>query len=295
MKCNECREALSAYYDKILDEKQKAEIADHLKQCTSCRNEYAQLKQMLSHLKETADEETVVPPLLHKQMLERVAKETQKGKVKSLWPQRIGGMVAALLVGVILIKVHPLELNEMDSREESYAVTAKDSAQKLTESIGDEVQPTQTEASDKMAASSGVAQARIAPEEQASAVPNIANQADENSNVVEDKVTVQSETSLTNEISQGKEVLSNTRKVQDEQIWEIEAEHIDLLTSYLETYAKESGATLTRQDEAESISFILYDIADSKGLFKALQTQSFTKSLIVVEETGKYIKIIVKA
>ena len=41
MKCNECREALSAYYDKILDEKQKAEIADHLKQCTSCRNEYA--------------------------------------------------------------------------------------------------------------------------------------------------------------------------------------------------------------------------------------------------------------
>lgn len=54
MKCNEIRELLSPYIDKMLDELEMREVEEHLSACSGCRNEYNEIKEMVDLLGQAA-------------------------------------------------------------------------------------------------------------------------------------------------------------------------------------------------------------------------------------------------
>jgi anti-sigma factor RsiW len=54
MKCDEIRELLSPYIDKMLDEREMREVEEHLSACGGCRNEYNELKEMVDLLGQAA-------------------------------------------------------------------------------------------------------------------------------------------------------------------------------------------------------------------------------------------------
>lgn len=292
MKCNECQEALSAYYDKRLDKEQAAAVAAHLKACPDCKKEYEQLTMMLDCLKEP-QEETIVPPLLHQQMLEKVAKSAQKDKVKHLFIPRIGGMVAALLVGVILIKMNPLEIGERPMLDESYGLSTAQVPEQFTEQAADTT-------SDKQEG-----KIRVITDEQQIESAAATNEVIENTEpasrmskgeeAVPDKAMLD-ENDHSSIAAQPAEIQEKAASsmVSDHQLWEIETDNINDVIQYLEDYARDMDAKMEiRYEEKES--FILYGITDAKALFEVLQTQSFTKSLISIDESGENIKIVIKA
>lgn len=50
MKCNEIKELLSLYIDKMLDESEMKEVEEHLSACAACRKEYDDLSEMIALL-----------------------------------------------------------------------------------------------------------------------------------------------------------------------------------------------------------------------------------------------------
>ncbi len=293
MKCNECQEALSAYYDKLLDKEQAAEVIAHLAECKSCREEYAKLKTILGFLKETNEDEIVVPSLLHKQMLAKVAKQAQKNKVKYLWPQRIGGMVAVLLVGVILVKINPLEIK---NTHESELFLIQEATNETTDITPQGTLSTADASSNQINdEAEDIAQVRIIPHAEMTESTLISQESSEKIQVNQEENVIhdQNDSSLPNETGGPVQGKLDSRNRTISQVWEMQTDDIEALIAYLEGYVKNTGGTVEVLEETQ-ISFILKDILDGKTLFDALQTQDFTKSLIAVEETGENIKITVK-
>ncbi len=108
MKCNEIRELLSLYIDRMLDENQLKEIEEHLSTCDACKNEYNEMKEMIDLLGQA--EMLPVPDAfgfrLKKALKEEVQNMTDSGiigkpsKKKNQW--RILTSVAAVFaVGLL--------------------------------------------------------------------------------------------------------------------------------------------------------------------------------------------------
>lgn len=137
MKCHECQKNLSAYYDHMLDEKEERAITMHLKACKSCQEEYKQLVEILNCLNE-AKEEITVPPLVHKKMLEKVAKEANCHRIRPIRLQHVAGMVAVLLVGIIWTKssyFNVVELSTDESVAENTVMTKGRMVQEVEETL----------------------------------------------------------------------------------------------------------------------------------------------------------------
>lgn len=303
MKCNECREALSAYYDKMLDQKQTAAVIAHLEECDACKQEYEQLIKIFGCLKD--HQEITVPPLLHQKMLEQVKKEGQKEKVKPLWTHRIGGMVAVLLVGVILIKMNPLEMHQIAVQDESYLLTTSElagqSEAEETEEVASQLADETNNIQEKEQVEENANRRMMLSEQNAELA--VASQLAEDMTMQEpvdggnseNTVAMQNETdSNMIQAANNEQEVAKAREVNHTQVWQIETEHIDALTKYLEDYAGNMDIKIERIEE-DSIGFILYSMTDTNILFNDLQAQSFTKSLVIISEVGENIKIIVKA
>jgi len=108
MKCNEIRELLSLYIDRMLDENQLKEVEEHLSTCDACKNEYNELKEMLDLLGQA--EMVPVPDAfgirLKKALNEEVLNRTDSGIIgtpsKKKKPWRVLTSVAAVFaVGIL--------------------------------------------------------------------------------------------------------------------------------------------------------------------------------------------------
>lgn len=108
MKCNEIRELLSLYIDRMLDEKQLKEVEEHLSTCDACKNEYNEMKEMLDLLGQA--EMLPVPDAfsfrLKKALKEEVQNRTDTGiigtpsKKKNRW-RVLTSVAAVFAVGVL--------------------------------------------------------------------------------------------------------------------------------------------------------------------------------------------------
>lgn len=312
MKCNECQKALSAYYDNRLDKKEKIAVTTHLEECDVCQKEYKQFIKLLDCLKDQKEEITV-PPLLHKKMLDKVTREAQKHKVKPLWTHRIGhigGMVAALLVGVILIEISPLEMQQMATQDEHYLLSTSEpveqseveETEKVTTQSVDQVESIQEKEKIDKEQIERETKTRMVPSGQNAELAVVSEQAEDmtmkasvDKRNIESTAVMQDETDshITQDTNNNQEV-ARARKMNDMQIWQIETEHIDALTKYLEDYTAHMALEMDILQE-ESIAFIVHECIDADTLFNDLQVQNFTESLEIISETGENIKIIVKA
>jgi hypothetical protein len=108
MKCNEIRELLSLYIDRMLDENQLKEVEEHLSTCDACKNEYNEMKDMI-HLLGQAEMLPVPDVLgfrLKKALNEEVQNRTVTGiigtpsKKKNRW-RVLTSVAAVFAVGVI--------------------------------------------------------------------------------------------------------------------------------------------------------------------------------------------------
>jgi general secretion pathway protein E len=87
MKCEDCRELLTAYVNEELDEQQQEAVAQHLSQCLGCRLELEGIRKVLS-IADAADRESItkmVKTLIEKAIPERASdihiQRTEEGTV----------------------------------------------------------------------------------------------------------------------------------------------------------------------------------------------------------------------
>src|SRR5690606_27891473 len=80
MKCNEIRELLSLYIDRMLDEDQSAGVEEHLSACEECRNEYNEMKEMLELLGQA---EMLAVPDAFRFRLKKALKEEKQDMIDS--------------------------------------------------------------------------------------------------------------------------------------------------------------------------------------------------------------------
>lgn len=80
MKCNEYRELLSLYIDRMLDEDQSVEVEEHLSACESCRKEYHEMKVMLDLLGQA---EMLAVPDAFRFRLKKALKEEKRDMIVS--------------------------------------------------------------------------------------------------------------------------------------------------------------------------------------------------------------------
>lgn len=235
MKCNECQEALSAYYDHKLNEEEYKAVQVHLKECKACEAEYRLFVQMIESLKD--NKKTIVPANIHEKMLSKVKAEGSKKNIINIWIKRMEVIAAALLIGVMWYGIDPLKLHI---------------PKETTESVED-------------AATTNLQSRSLQQPEMAA--------------YMEDEM----EAAISDEI-ENVEI----------QIWQIETDELFTLEEYLKGYASENNLILESSKENE-ISFILYDVKQAETLFDTLTVQDFTRNLIRITNTGKNIKIILKA
>lgn len=235
MKCNECQEALSAYYDHRLNEEEYKAMQVHLKECKACEAEYRLFVQMIESLKD--DNQIIVPANVHEKMLSKVKAESSKKNIINIWTKRMEVMAAALLIGVMWYGIDPLKLH-----------IPKETTQMAEDAAKESIQSRNLQ------------------------VPEIATH-------MEDEM----ETAISDEI-----------QMVETQVWQMETDELSTLEEYLKCYASENNLILERSKENE-ISFILYDVKQAGTLFDTLTVQDFTRNLIRITNTGKNIKIIVKA
>jgi hypothetical protein len=76
MECKDIHERLSAYIEKDVSAKQKAAIDKHLKQCTKCRQELADLKRTIGYVKQL--DEVEPPRWLAQRVMARVKAEAEE-------------------------------------------------------------------------------------------------------------------------------------------------------------------------------------------------------------------------
>lgn len=136
MKCNEIRELLSLYIDRMLDEDQLKAVEEHLSACEACRNEYNEMKEMIDLLGQT--EMLAVPDAFRFRLKKALKEETQDminaglikkpSKKKSQW--RILTSVAAVFaVGVLSFGLYHDVLgifpNRLDGTEQTEMASPK--------------------------------------------------------------------------------------------------------------------------------------------------------------------------
>lgn len=159
MKCNEIRELLSPYIDKMLDESEMHEVEEHLSACSGCRNEYNEIKEMVDMLGQA----TMVPvPDEFSFRLKKALKEEKQNLIKegiiekrsskNRW--RIVTSVAAVFaVGVVSFGLYHDILgilpNQMNDQAQSGAASKESAAPRSAET---EIYGYNYDAGDDMAA-----------------------------------------------------------------------------------------------------------------------------------------------
>ncbi len=113
MKCNEIKELLSLYIDRMLDESQLKEIEEHLSVCDGCRKEYIEMKEMLDLLGQA--EMIPVPDAFCFRLRKALKEEKQNmidsgiickpSKNKNRW-RIITSIAAVFAVGVITLSLY---------------------------------------------------------------------------------------------------------------------------------------------------------------------------------------------
>lgn len=113
MKCNDIKELLSLYIDRLLDESQAKEVEDHLSSCDSCRKEYNEMKEIIDLLGQT--EMIPVPDAFGLRLKKALKEEKQNmietgilgkpAKKKHQW-RMITSVAAIFAVGVITLSLY---------------------------------------------------------------------------------------------------------------------------------------------------------------------------------------------
>jgi outer membrane lipoprotein-sorting protein len=117
MNCAECKELLVAYIEGLLDESQKQSVAEHLKDCRTCRDELQELTNLQSRLVNNG--KAVSQSNLEDEVLNRIVREQNvrlKAASKALKLRSIimkspfvKIAVAAVIIIAALIVVNPFE------------------------------------------------------------------------------------------------------------------------------------------------------------------------------------------
>jgi hypothetical protein len=119
MNCAECKELLVAYIEGILDESQKQTVAEHLRDCASCRAESAQLNELQDRLVTNGEslagsdlEDGVMNRIIQEQKT-RLKASSEVSKKQNIWRlimrSRITQLAtAAAIIIVVLIGLHSI-------------------------------------------------------------------------------------------------------------------------------------------------------------------------------------------
>ena len=104
MKCEECRELLWAYLKNETSAQENAEIEEHLRHCTECREEEKELAELIGSLTTLPEEE--LPEGFHAELMDKIKAEdkkvipfpVQKKKQAGKWKQLSLAAAAVLVV-----------------------------------------------------------------------------------------------------------------------------------------------------------------------------------------------------
>jgi hypothetical protein len=113
MNCNEIKELLSLYIDRMLDESQAAEVEEHLSSCDSCRKEYHEIKEIIDLLGQS---DMIPVPDAFNMRLKRALKEEKQNmiasgmigkpaKKKYQW-RMITSVAAVFVVGLLTLSLY---------------------------------------------------------------------------------------------------------------------------------------------------------------------------------------------
>ena len=80
MECKKCQEALWAYYDGQLEEKEYQLVNEHLKICHECTDEHLFIQEMLKSLQ--SPQEIHMPQNIHKDMMAYIQQQENKVNIK---------------------------------------------------------------------------------------------------------------------------------------------------------------------------------------------------------------------
>ncbi len=148
MKCEECREKLSAYLDGAAED--AAGIKEHLAGCAACQGEKEMLEEMMAVLKSLPDEE--LPEGYHAELMQKLQAETAPNvvpfpkKKKPRWRQMSMIAAAALIVvavgggnGILQMRQNQQEaVQQMEMEAEKISVYDTDGV--AEEAVAEEVQ-----------------------------------------------------------------------------------------------------------------------------------------------------------
>lgn len=148
MKCEECREKLSAYLDGAAED--AAGIKEHLAGCAACQGEKEMLEEMMAVLKSLPDEE--LPEGYHAELMQKLQAEAAPNvvpfpkKKKPRWRQMSMIAAAALIVvavgggnGILQIRQNQQEaVQQMEMEAEKISVYDTDGV--AEEAVAEEVQ-----------------------------------------------------------------------------------------------------------------------------------------------------------
>lgn len=115
MDCREVQENLSAYYDDVLEVKDKKLIEEHLNNCSNCREELESLKQISEILKEAPP--VSVPDGFAEEVIQRINQDKikpigKKTRKLTSWQIVLPGVAALLLATFIGISLKPAAMNQ---------------------------------------------------------------------------------------------------------------------------------------------------------------------------------------
>lgn len=107
MKCDISIELLSGYLDGELDEKQKAVVEKHLRECQSCQNELEELKLLNEYIKVQEIEEPSREFFfgVNRRVMEKIIKKPRSFVMR--WTPIFAPVAVALLVLVVVINTIP--------------------------------------------------------------------------------------------------------------------------------------------------------------------------------------------
>lgn len=101
MKCEDYQERISLYVDDVLTLDEKKQLEKHLEHCLSCRETLETLLMMKSVMHEIKEVE--VPKTFHDDLHKRLCQEVKPKKKVYKWMPYASGLVAALLIGFVLV------------------------------------------------------------------------------------------------------------------------------------------------------------------------------------------------
>ncbi len=102
MKCSQTQARWAAYLDRALDERERQQVADHVRDCRPCESEYQALLAAESVLQRYARNRVRAPAGLVDRLMEKLDAAPRPSIVRELWKLAAVAAVMLVVFGVIV-------------------------------------------------------------------------------------------------------------------------------------------------------------------------------------------------